>query len=164
MAQKARAASPARKGLVKKTLAAPDGPAPDEGDITHIAARLSPTELDEFAAALSDEALASLVLAAARQLRRRLVRGGGRKGQRSSAALERAARQLAAELHFPSLMRHGGTGGGSAWSGIEAPVEHLSRRPVAQAPARGGVELVSQHLQAVSRQAISRGIRGQIAP
>jgi len=97
MAQKARAASPARKGLVKKTLAAPDGPAPDEGDITHIAARLSPAELDELAAALSDEALASLVLAAARQLRRRLVRGG-RKGQRSSAALERAARQFAAEL------------------------------------------------------------------
>jgi hypothetical protein len=63
-----------------------------------MAAKLSSAGLEELAAALSDEALARLVLAAARQLRRRLVRGGGRKGQRPSPALERAARQLAAEL------------------------------------------------------------------
>ena len=98
MGQGARAARLPRNELAKKTPATPDGPAPDEDDITHIAARLSPAELDELAAALSDEALACLVLAAARQLRRRLVRGGGRKGQCSSPALERAARQLAAEL------------------------------------------------------------------
>ncbi len=98
VAQGARAARRPRKGLAKKTQIKPDGPAPDADDITHIAARLSPAELDEPAAALSDEALAHFALTAARQLRRRLVRGGGRKGQRSSPALERAARQLAAEL------------------------------------------------------------------
>lgn len=63
-----------------------------------MAAMLSPAGLDDLAAALPDEALARLVLAAARQLRRRLARGGTRAGRRSSPALERAARQLAAEL------------------------------------------------------------------
>jgi hypothetical protein len=62
-----------------------------------LAARLSsPAELDELAAALPDDALARLTLAAVRQLRRRLARSGGRGG--ASAALERAARHLAAEL------------------------------------------------------------------
>jgi hypothetical protein len=63
-----------------------------------MAAKLSPAELDELAAVLSDEALARLILAAARQMRRRLARSGKRAGPRSSPALERAARQLAAEL------------------------------------------------------------------
>ena len=65
-----------------------------------LAARLSPAELDEFAAALPDDALGHLVLTAARQLRRRLTRAGGRGNGRKSrdSALQRAARQLAAEL------------------------------------------------------------------
>ena len=67
------------------------------GGVAGLAAQLSPAELDELAAVLSDEALARLLLAAARQLRRRLSRGG-RAGPRPSAALDRAARQLAAEL------------------------------------------------------------------
>ena len=63
-----------------------------------MAAQLCPTELDELTAVLSDDALPRLVLAAARQLRRRLAHGGGRKGQWPSPALERTARQLAAGL------------------------------------------------------------------
>jgi len=97
-APKARAARLPRTGSAGQAPAAPDGPASVEEGITGMAARLSPADLDELAAALSDEALARLVLAAVRQLRRRLARGGTRAGRRSSPALERAARQLAAEL------------------------------------------------------------------
>jgi hypothetical protein len=97
MASKARAAHP-RAGPAGKAPPSQDGSAAMEDGITGIATKLSLAELEELAAVLSDEALARLVLAAARQLRRRLVRGGGRKGQRPSPALERAARQLAAEL------------------------------------------------------------------
>ena len=95
---KARAAHPQRPGPAGKTPPSQNGSAAAEDGITGMGAKLSPAELEELAAVLSDEALARLVLAAARQLRRRLVRGGGRKGQRPSPALERAARQLAAEL------------------------------------------------------------------
>ena len=63
-----------------------------------IAARLSPAELKEFVAALPDDALACLVIATARQLRRRLVLSGGRGGKGCNSALERVARQLFAEL------------------------------------------------------------------
>ena len=97
-ASKAHAARPQRAGPAGKTTPSRDGSAEEADGITGLGARLSPAELEELAAVLSDEALACLVLAAARQLRRRLVRGGGRKGQRLSPALERAARQLAAEL------------------------------------------------------------------
>lgn len=70
-----------------------------------LAARVSPAELDELAAALPDDALAHFVLAAVRQLRRRLARAGGRSGggKGHGSVLERTARQLAAEL--------GGAGG-----------------------------------------------------
>ncbi|HJS87464.1 MAG TPA: hypothetical protein VJ779_18580 [Acetobacteraceae bacterium] len=89
---------------------APDPPdASAEPDIDVLAARLSAAELNEFAAALPDDSLAHLMLAGVRQLRRRLARAAGR-GSRSSrkgtSVLERAARQLAAEL--------GGFGGGDA--------------------------------------------------
>jgi hypothetical protein len=78
---------------------------PAEAGIDTIAARLSPAELDELAAALPDNALAHLALAALRQLRRRLARAGtqGRSKGRAST-LERAARQIASE--------RGGMGGG----------------------------------------------------
>ncbi len=79
-------------------------PTPDSGDaplgdsIDALAARLSPAELNELVAALPDEALAHLVVATARQLRRRLARSGGRGGKGRASALERSARQLIAEL------------------------------------------------------------------
>ena len=72
-----------------------------EPGIEALARRLSPAELDEFVAALSDDALASLALEAVRQVRRRLVRGGGQRkgaGKARASPLERTARQLAAEL------------------------------------------------------------------
>ncbi len=71
---------------------------PVSDSIDVIAARLSPAELKEFVAALSDDALACLVIATARQFRRRLVRSGGRCDKGRASALERAARQLIAEL------------------------------------------------------------------
>ncbi len=43
-------------------------------------------------------------------------------------------------IAFFTSMRHGGAGGGSAWGGIKVSVEHLSRRAIAQAPARRGVD------------------------
>ena len=63
-----------------------------------LATRLSPAELDEFAEALTDEALGHLVLAAVRQMRRRLARMSGRPGKNHSSALGRVAQKLAAEL------------------------------------------------------------------
>lgn len=63
-----------------------------------LAARLSPAELNELVAGLTDDALAHLVVATARQLRRRLARSGGRGGTGRTSALERSARQLIAEL------------------------------------------------------------------
>ena len=71
-------------------------PSPDQ-----LAEGLGSAELDALAAALPDEALAHLVLAALRQLRRRLARAGGArpgKGKGVVSPLERAARQVAAEL------------------------------------------------------------------
>lgn len=78
-------------------LNVPDAPAADTS-IDAFAARLSPADLDELAAALPDDALAHLVLVAVRQLRRRLARASGRGGKGRGSALERAARQVAAEL------------------------------------------------------------------
>ena len=77
---------------------APNGHQAPGDDADSLAKRLSPAELDELVAALSDDALARLVVAAVRQLRRRLARGGGRAARRPSPALDRAARQIAAEL------------------------------------------------------------------
>ena len=77
----------------------PDGKdEPVSDSINVVAARLSPAELKEFVAALPDGVLACLVIATARQLRRRRVRRGGRGGRRRDSFLERAARQLIAEL------------------------------------------------------------------
>lgn len=71
-----------------------------EGDMSvgALATRLSPAELDEFAEALTDAALGQLVLAAVRQMRRRLARAGGRSGKAQSSVLGRVAQKLAAEL------------------------------------------------------------------
>ena len=77
---------------------APNGHQAPGEDAASLATRLSPAELDELAAALSDDALAHLVVATVRQLRRRLARGGGRAARQPSPALDRAARQIAAEL------------------------------------------------------------------
>ena len=73
------------------------GVRPDDG-IDALAARLSPSELNELVAALPDDALAHLVIATVRHLRRRLARSGGRGGKDRTSTLERAARQLIAEL------------------------------------------------------------------
>lgn len=61
-------------------------------------ARLSAPELRGLVETLSDEALADLVLATIRQLKRRLVKSS-RNGQKGRAsALDRAAQQLVVEL------------------------------------------------------------------
>ena len=85
-------------------LAPPDGEAASSGggaDV--IAARLSRSELNALVASLPDEALGHLVLAAVRQLRRRLARAGrvslrGRGDAGRTSVLERSAQQLIAEL------------------------------------------------------------------
>ena len=59
-----------------------------------LATRLSRAEWNELVAGLPDDALAQLVIATVRQLRRRLARSG--KGRAST--LERSAQQLIAEL------------------------------------------------------------------
>ncbi len=66
--------------------------------IDALAARLSRTEWNELVAALPDDALAHLVIAAARQLRRRLARNRRPGGKGSASALERSAQQLIVEL------------------------------------------------------------------
>ena len=64
-----------------------------------LATSLSPAELNEFVAALPDSALGHLVIVTVRQLRRRLARNNRVGGKhRGSIPLERAARQLIAEL------------------------------------------------------------------
>ena len=72
--------------------------APLSNGIDVLAARLSRTEWNELVAALPDEALALLVIATARQLRRRLARSRGRGGKGHASALERSAQQLIVEL------------------------------------------------------------------
>lgn len=87
--QKIETPPPSRNGYVR--------PEPDSLDT--LAARLSPAELNEFVTALPDQALAHLVIATIRQLRRRLTRRSGQPGKGgASSPLERAARQLIAEL------------------------------------------------------------------
>jgi len=63
-----------------------------------LVARLSRTEWNELVATLPDDALAHLVIATARQLRRRLARSHGRSGKGRTSALERSAQQLIVEL------------------------------------------------------------------
>jgi len=84
---------------IKRRSLPPDSEdAPLSDSIEALAARLSPAELNELAAALPDDALAHLVIATVRQLRRRLARSGSRGGNGRTPALERSARQLIAEL------------------------------------------------------------------
>ncbi len=78
-----------------------------QATLAELAARGTPSELDELIRALPDSGLAHLAVASVRALRRRLAKPGatggrGRKGR--AGALERAAHQLAAEI--------GGTAGG----------------------------------------------------
>ena len=90
---------PKPEQAAKRRPSSPNGkPEPVGDSIDVIAARLSPAELKEFVAAFPDDALACLVIATVRQLRRRLVRSGGRGGRSRNSVLERAARQLIAEL------------------------------------------------------------------
>ena len=71
----------------------------DRDGLSTLAARLSPAELNELVAALPDAALGHLVIVTVRQLRRRLARNNSEVGKhRSSIPLDRAARQLMAEL------------------------------------------------------------------
>ena len=71
---------------------------PDDCSLHDRIARLSPAELRELTATLTDDALGQLTVATIRQLKRRLMRAHrhGGKGQRSS--LDRAAQQLVAEF------------------------------------------------------------------
>ena len=66
--------------------------------INVMAARLSRTEWNELVATLPDDALAHLIIATARQLRRRLARSHGRSGKGRTSALERSTQQLIVEL------------------------------------------------------------------
>jgi len=88
------------KATIKRSARAQDGyktPEPDSLDT--LAARLSPAELNELVATLPDQGLAHLVVAAVRQLRRRLARAGRQAGRRRAPSpLERAARELVVEL------------------------------------------------------------------
>jgi len=72
--------------------------APLSDGLDVVAARLSRIEWNELVAALPDDALAHLVIATARQLRRRLARSRRRSGKGPTSALERSAQQLIIEL------------------------------------------------------------------
>jgi hypothetical protein len=67
-----------------------------------VAARLTPVELDDFVRALSDENLAHLVMAATRDLKRRLARSGiqrrSRPTRKGVSDLERVVQQVADEF------------------------------------------------------------------
>jgi hypothetical protein len=72
---------------------------PEQDSLDDLAAHLSPAELSQLVAALPDPALAHLVIATVRQLRRRLARTSRHADTRSvRSPLERAARQLIEEL------------------------------------------------------------------
>ena len=64
-----------------------------------LAASLSPAELGKLVALLPDDDLARLVIAAIRQLRRRLTCGRGVAGKGRTSALSRAVQEVAAELN-----------------------------------------------------------------
>ena len=98
-------ASPKQRPEAKipRSLARPIAPPPDDVEPDHDPlpghlARLSAPELRALVEILPDEALANLVLATIRQLKRRLAKTSrnGQKGRIS--ALDRAAQQLMAEL------------------------------------------------------------------
>ena len=86
------------RGRAPPATPPPDDPDPDHDPIPGHLARLSAPELRALVEILPDEALANLVLATIRQLKRRLAKNS-RNGQKGRAsALDRAAQQLVAEL------------------------------------------------------------------
>ncbi len=90
---------PKPKRDAKDQSSPPNGQAvPERASPVALAARLCRAEMVELAAALSDEALAHLVVAAVRQLRRRLARGNRRPGKGHTSTLDRAVQQLTVEL------------------------------------------------------------------
>ncbi len=86
------------RDIKRRSPSSDTGDAPLSNNIDVLAARLSPTELNELVAALPDDALAHVIVATVRQLRHRLAHSGGRGGKGRTSALERSARQLIAEL------------------------------------------------------------------
>ncbi len=87
-----------KQGVNRQSPPSDSEEAPLCDSIDVLAARLSRTEWNELVATLPDDALAHLVIATVRQLRRRLARIRGRNGKGSTSALERSAQQLIAEL------------------------------------------------------------------
>jgi hypothetical protein len=85
--------------IASASLPSADNMRTERDSLDTLAARLSPAELNDFVAALPDVALGHLVIVTVRQLRRRIARNNRDAGKhRSSIHLERAARQLIAEL------------------------------------------------------------------
>lgn len=91
-------AKPKPKPGIKRQPPSDCAEAPLCDSIDVLAARLSRTEWNELVATLPDDALAHLVIATVRQLRRRLARSRGRSGKGRASALEHSAQQLIAEL------------------------------------------------------------------
>jgi len=87
-----------KQGVKRQSPPSDSEEAPLCDSIDVLAARLSRTEWNELVGALPDDALAHLVVATVRQLRRRLARSHGRSGKGRASALERSAQQLIAEL------------------------------------------------------------------
>lgn len=90
-----KAARPPKRQPKKEPAAAPT----PEVTAEEVAAGLTPLELDEFVRALPDDKLAHVVIAATRDLKRRLARSGSRRRSRSTkdgaSDLERAVWQVA---------------------------------------------------------------------
>jgi len=87
-----------KQGIKRQSPPSDSEEAPLCDSIDVLAARLSRTKWNELVATLPDDALAHLVVATVRQLRRRLARSHGRSGKGHAPALERSAQQLIAEL------------------------------------------------------------------
>jgi len=87
-----------KQGIKHQSPPSDSEEAPSCHSIDVLAARLSRTEWNELVATLPDDALAHLVVATVRQLRRRLARSRGRSGNGRASTLERSAQQLIAEL------------------------------------------------------------------
>jgi len=87
-----------KQGIKHQSPPSDSEEAPSCHSIDVLAARLSRTEWNELVATLPDDALAHLVIATVRQLRRRLARSRGRSGNGRASALERSAQQLIVEL------------------------------------------------------------------
>ena len=93
-----RPAPKPKQGIKHQSPSSDSDEARLRNSINVLAARLSRTEWNELVATLPDDALAHLVIATARQLRRRLARSRGQGGKGRTSALERSAQQLIIEL------------------------------------------------------------------